>query len=70
MAILLLTLRSAARLRDEITGKVNTKPFILQLTTVLCYWCTQYIYSMFQVRSSNIWSFPMQKVTFLKSHKN
>lgn len=36
MAIL-LTLWSAARLCDKIIGKVNTKPFNLQLTTVLCY---------------------------------
>jgi len=43
MAILLLTPWSAVRLCDEITGKVNAKPFILQLITVLCYWCTQYI---------------------------
>jgi hypothetical protein len=70
MAIL-LTLWSAARLHDEITEKVNTKPFI-QLTTILCYYCTQYIYiySVFWIRSSNIWSFPMQEVTFLKSQTN
>ena len=66
MAIL-LTLWPAASSCDEIIGKVNTKPFILQLTTVLSYWCTQYIYihTVFQIRRSNIWSFPMQEVTFL-----
>lgn len=63
MAIL-LTLWPATSLCDEIIGKVNTKTFILQLTTLLCYWCTQYIYSVLQIRSSNIWSFACSSLHF------